>query len=325
MGVQILSWGHYSPKSKLTNKELAERFKITEEWIINRTGIEERTYFKEGATSDMILNAALECIATAEINPTEIDCVIVATMTPDHYCPSTAAIVHNKLGTLNAWGFDIMAACTGYLYALQLAKALINSKSYRTILVCGADKMSSCVDPTDRKTTLVLADGAGVTLLQHSENTEQLVDIICKLDSSNYTDIITQSGSKNPVGLENIAQGSHYLRFASKNIFNTAVSSMEKITFEILKQNGLSIDDIDYIVPHQANKKIIETLADRMNIPINKFLINIERIGNTTAATIPLLISQYLNDNKLKGNERLLSVSVGAGYTYAAAIIELKK
>ncbi|WP_165933495.1 3-oxoacyl-ACP synthase III family protein [Arundinibacter roseus] len=324
MGVKITSWGHFIPQTSLTNSELSKRFNVTTDWILERTGIEERKYFSDGATSDMIVKAALSCLQQTNLSATDIDCIIVATMTPDHYCPSTATFVHQKLGTNNAWGFDLMAACSGYLYALQLATSLINSNSYKTVLVCGADKMSSCIDPSDRKTVLVLADGAGVSLLQQSSNDNDIVDTICKLDSSHSSDItMIASGSKVPSTIENISQGKHYLRFERKTIFDTAISLMLSVAEEVLSKNRLKFEDIDFIVPHQANKRIIETLAKKFDLPIEKFIINVEQIGNTSAATIPIAISQALEDKKLKGNEKLLLVSVGAGYTYSASLINL--
>jgi 3-oxoacyl-[acyl-carrier-protein] synthase-3 len=324
LGVKITSWGHFIPETKLTNSELSKRFNVTTDWILERTGIEERKYFSDGATSDMIVKAALNCIQQTDLSPTDIDCIIVTTMTPDQHCPSTATFVHQKLGTKNAWGFDIMAACSGYLYALQLATSLINSNSYKTVLVCGADKMSSCIDPSDRKTVLVLADGAGVSLLQQSSTDNNIIDTICKLDSSHSSDIsMIASGSKAPSTIENISQGKHYLRFESKTIFCTAISLMQIVAEEILSKNKLTFEDIDFIVPHQANKRIIETLAKKFDLPIEKFLINVEQIGNTSAATIPIAISEALKDEKLKGNEKLLLVSVGAGYTYSASLMVL--
>ena len=167
MGVKIKAFGHFVPDHSVANKELAERFGITEEWILERTGIEERKYLLKGGTSDMIVQAALLCLGKTNVTASEIDCIIVATMTPDYHCPSTASLVHQKLGATNAWGFDLMAACSGFIYSLQLAASLIKSKAYKTILVCGGDKMSSCIDAADRKTVLILGDGAGVALLQY--------------------------------------------------------------------------------------------------------------------------------------------------------------
>lgn len=324
MGVKITSWGHFIPQTRVTNSELSKRFNVTTDWILERTGIEERKYFKEGATSDMIVNATLRCLEQSKLSPADIDCIIVATMTPDHYCPSTASFVHHKLGTNKAWGFDIMAACSGYLYGLQLAASLINSNSYKTILVCGADKFSSIIDPDDRKTTLIFADGAGVSILQYSQTNNNIIDTICKLDSSHHLDIIMEAGgSQTPSTLENISHRKHYLRFANKNIFDNGIALLQNVAKEILHKNNLTFEDIDFIVPHQANKRMIEVLAKNLQLPIEKFIINVEQIGNTSAGTIPIAISEALQTGKLKGNEKLLLVSVGAGYTYSASLINL--
>ena len=324
MGVIIKSFGHFIPEQSVTNAELAKRFDITEEWIVERTGIEERKYFADGGTSDMIVIAALKCLAYTNIQPNDIDCIIVATMTPDHHCPSTAALVHQKLKTKNAWGFDIMAACSGYIYSLQLASALINSNTYKNILVCGGDKFSSIIDHQDRKTVLVFADGAGVSLLQYSESQNDIMDTICKLDSTYAMDVnMMYGGSNASLTKENIADDKQYLRFESKRIFDLGITLMENVIIEIFAKNHITHDDVDFIVLHQSNKRMIEALATRLNIPIEKFIINIEHIGNTCAATIPIAISEALETGKVKGNERLLLASIGAGFTYAASLLTL--
>jgi len=324
MGVKIKAFGHFVGDKILGNSELAERYGITEDWIIERTGIEERRYFTEGAVSDMIVKAALDCFAKSAVSVEDIDCVIVATMTPDYYCPSTAAVVHKKLGTNNAWGFDIMAACSGYIYAVQLASALIETKAYKTILVCGADMMSSCIDPFDRKTVLVLGDGAGVTLLQYSATENNILDTVCKLDSTYAMDVnMMVGGSCTPVTNENIQEGNHYLRFGSKRIFEHGVELMDRVIKEIMIKNNLGFDDIDYIVTHQSNKRMIEAVAEKFGLPVEKFIINIEHIGNTSAGSVPIAISEALTTGKLKGNERLLLAAIGAGFTYGASLINL--
>lgn len=323
MGVVFRSFGHYVPPTGVGNQELAARFGITPEWIDERTGIMHRAYMQEGGTADMIVPAALQCLQSAGVAPHEVGCIIVATMTPDHHCPSTATLVHHRLGTANAWGFDIMAACSGYLYALQLATALINSNSYRTVLVCGADKMSSCIDHADRKTALILGDGAGVSLLQHSDTHNHVVDTLCGLASGYHADItMPMGGSHCPSTPQGVEQGRHHLRFESSTIFQTAVDLMQQATEQLLQRNGLTFDDIDLIVPHQANKRMIESLATRLNLPISRFVINIEQIGNTSAGTIPIALSQSVQNGRIAGTCRLLMVAVGAGYTYAVSLIE---
>jgi 3-oxoacyl-[acyl-carrier-protein] synthase-3 len=324
MGVILKSFGHFIPGHTVTNAELAERYGLTQEWIVERTGIEERKYFLDGATSDMVVMAALQCLSTTDVKPAEIDCIIIATMTPDYYCPSTAAIVHQKLATCNACGFDIMAACSGYLYGLQLGSALINAGTYKNILVCGADKMSSCIDPKDRKTVLVLADGAGVSLLQYAETRNDIIDVLCKLDSTHAMDVgIKNGGSYAPLTATNMAGDDYFLRFNNKGIFENGIRLMERAIIALFEKNKVDSGSIDFIVPHQANKRMIEVLAQRLSIPIEKFIINIEHIGNTSAGTIPIAISEALAQRKLKGNERLLLASVGAGFTYAAGLITL--
>lgn len=324
MGVEIKSWGHFIPDHRVTNAELAARFAITEEWILARTGIEERRYFMEGPTSDMIIRAAVPCLEQANMTPGDLDCVLVATMTPDYHCPSTASIVHHKLGAHKAYGFDIMAACSGYIYALQVATALINAGTHNNVLICAADKFSSIIDYNDRKTRLIFGDGAGVCLLQHSSTVNQVTDTICKMDSTNHMDIVMKAGgSLEPSTAEAVEKGNHYFRFFSKSIGTSGVSLFKNIILELLGKHGLNFDDITYIVPHQANKRMIEQLADALGLPVSRFIINIEHIGNTSAATIPLAISQALQNGALRRGQKLLLTSVGAGYTYAASLITL--
>jgi 3-oxoacyl-[acyl-carrier-protein] synthase-3 len=324
MGVKIKAFGHFVPDHNVPNKELAERFDLTEEWILERTGIEERKYLLEGGTSDMIVQAALRCLCKTNITATEIDCIIVATMTPDYHCPSTASLVHKRLGATNAWGFDLMAACSGFIYSLQLAASLINSRAYKTVLVCGGDKMSSCIDTSDRKTVLILGDGAGVALLQYDAEQNDVIDTLCKLESEYGMDVnMLTGGSQTQLTADNITENKQYLRFSGKRIFEHGVTLMQNAVTELLEKNSLTFDDIDRIVPHQANKRMIEALAQGFSLPIGKFVINIEHLGNTSAATVPVAISQALETGQLKGNERVLLTSVGAGFTYAASLLKL--
>jgi 3-oxoacyl-[acyl-carrier-protein] synthase-3 len=324
MGVHIKSFGHYVSNHSVSNAELAERLGIKESWILEKTGIHERQYFKEGATSDMIVHAANSCMLKSDISPSEIDCVIVATMTPDHYCPSTASIVAQKLNTKNAWGFDVAAACTGYLYGMQIAKALISSKSCKTVLLCGADMFSAVINPLDRRTVLLFADGAGASILQESEDQNDIEDIHCSMDTTFNMDIVIPAGgSKTPITQANISDNNHFVKFQDKRIYENGVALFEKVISDLVEKNKLSFDDIDFIVPHQANKRMIESVANTFHLPLSKFIISIEHIGNTGAATIPITISQALESGKLIGNERLLLASVGAGFTCAAGLLQL--
>jgi 3-oxoacyl-[acyl-carrier-protein] synthase-3 len=324
MGVAIKSFGHYISNHSITNAELAERLGISEKWILEKTGIHERQYFTEGATSDMIVHAANSCIQKAGISAAEIDCVIVATMTPDHHCPSTASIVAQKLETRNAWGFDVVAACTGYLYGMQVARALITSKSCKTVLLCGADMFSTVINPLDRRTVLLFADGAGATLLQHSKNRNDIDEILCSMDTTYNMDIsIPVGGSKTPLTESTISDNNHFVKFEDKRIYENGVALFERAISDLIGKTNCSLDAIDFIVPHQANKRMIESVATKFGLPISKFIISIEHTGNTGAATIPITVSQALESGKLKGNERLLLVSVGAGFTCAAGVINL--
>ena len=324
MGVAIAAWGHFIPEHRVTNAELASRFGITEDWILARTGIEERRYFQGGATSDMIVQAARPCLERARLLPGDLDCLLVATMTPDYHCPSTAAVVQHKLGAHRAVGFDLMAACSGFLYALQVGTALIKAGIHRNVLVCAADQFSCIIDPTDRKTTLIFGDGAGVCLLQHRDDTNSVIDTLSRLDSTCYTDIVQEAGgTQNPFTFKELNAGHHFLRFFSKSISATGVRLMREVIQEIMTKHGLAFSDIDCVVPHQANKRMVEEIAASFNQSISRFLINIEHIGNTSAASIPLAISQALQSGRLRGDETLLLASVGAGYTYAASLIHL--
>lgn len=324
MGVVIKGFGHYIPESRLTNAEVALRFGVTEEWIMERTGIKERRYFNEGATSDMIVYAAKDCLKKANVSAKNIDCIIVATLTPDYPCPSTASIVHQKIGAENAAGFDLVAACSGYVYALQMAASLINSGVYKNILVCAAERFSSVVNPEDRKTVVICADSAGVTLLQYSPANNHIIDTLCRLDSTYNMDVtIMIGGSKIPATIDNVTDDTKFMQFNNKRIFDNGVQLFGKAILELAERNHLSLDKVDYVVPHQANGKMIESLADFLKLPMEKFIVNIEHIGNAGAATIPVAISEALASGKLKGGEKLLLASIGAGFTYAAGLIQL--
>lgn len=312
----------------VANADSALRFGITEESIVEKTGITERRYHIEGGTSDMIVEAAINCLqspACRDVSPNDIDCVLVATMTPDYRCPSTASLVHEKLGTINASGFDIMATCSGFMYALQIATSFINSGAYKNILVCAADQFSSIIDPSDKRTVVIFGDGAGVSLLQYSDTRNDVIDTLCRLDSVNQMDVCQRIGGSNtPLTEKNISERKHFLRFESRGVAERGVELFDQVIMEILAKNKMSFKDVDYIVTHQANKRILEMLADKLRLPVEKFIINIETIGNTSAASIPIAISEALQSNKLKGNETLLLSSVGAGYTYAAGLIKLR-
>ena len=323
MGTIFKAFGHFIPQKLIGNSELSKRFAVSEEWIEERTGILQRCYYEHGATSDMIVEAVKRSLIERKFDLNEIDCLIVATMTPDFRCPSTAAIVQKKLGINHTFAFDIMAACSGFLYALQLADSLITSGKYKNIIVAGADKMSSVIDHNDRKTTLVLGDGSGVCIISKSEMENHVLNTFCSLDSD-ISDWVTipNGGSMKPINEDIFQEQNHFLRFQNKKIFEGGIELFIKAINEILQKTNLSFNEIDLIIPHQANKRILEELAKRLDITIEKFFINVENIGNTSAASIPIALSQANEQRKLKG--KILLISIGAGFTYAASLITLK-
>jgi 3-oxoacyl-[acyl-carrier-protein] synthase III len=304
----------------ITNKQLAQQFGITTQWIEERTGIQERRYFKEGATSDMVVQA-IKHMGLSATELQQVDGIIVATITPDYHCPSTAAIVLHKLGLPTIYGIDIAAACSGFVYAIEMADALISSGKYQQLLIIGADKMSSIIDHNDRKTALIFADGASCCLVANSSHS-QVVATVCAVDSSLcHSVLVPNGGSANPITTQNFAEQQHYLRFTDKKVFDTGIQLLQQAIEKVLEKAGATLHDIDIIVPHQANKRMLEALAQRMHIPIEKFFINIEYIGNTSAATIPIALSQAQEQGLLKGN--VLLASVGAGFTYGAGLLKL--
>jgi len=327
MGVAIKSIGHFIPETRITNVELGARLNMDSDMIAEKTGILERRVFNEGATSDMIVNAAKICLSQCGMDVLDVECIIVATMTADFPCPSTAAVVHHKLGTKNAWGFDAMAACSGFLYGFEIGSALLNSRQYKNVLLCAADKMTSIIDPLDKKTALIFGDGAGVVLLEHTDDEHnEIIDTICKLDSTDLMSVsASDGGSKNPITPETLVNTNHFMKFTSRGIFSGGIALFKEVILEVMGKNHLTFNDIDYIVPHQANKRMLEGLAAELNLPISKFIINIEHIGNTNSGSIPIALSEAIADGRIKPGMKIIVAGVGAGFTYGASIISIKK
>ncbi len=326
MGVAIKSLSHFIPETRLTNDMLAEKLGIESDWIAEKTGIMERRIFNDGATSDMIVNAAHKCLAHVNMVPTDVECIVVATMTADFLCPSTAAVIHHKMGTTNAWGFDAMAACSGFLYGLQIATAMLNSCQHKNVLLCAADKMTSIIDPLDKKTSLIFGDGAGVVLLEYVDDEHnEIIDTICKLNSTDLMSVSAlDGGSKNPITPETLVSCNQFMKFTSRGIFSGGVALFKEVILEILEKNNMTFDDIDYIVPHQANKRMLEKLAEELNLPISKFIINIEYIGNTNSGSVPIALSEAFLDERIKPGMKVVVAGVGAGFTYGASIFSIK-
>jgi 3-oxoacyl-[acyl-carrier-protein] synthase III len=322
----ITSVGGYVPEDRLTNFDLEKMVDTNDEWIRTRTGISERRILKgEGkATSDMVVPAVLELCAKRGIDPGEIDCMIVATVTPDMVFPATANIVCDKIGAVNAWGYDLGAACSGFLFALTTGAAYIESGRFKKVVVVGADKMSAIIDYTDRNTCVIFGDGAGAVLLEPDTKGFGILDSILKSDGSgrHYLNM-KAGGSAFPATIETVTNRDHYAYQEGKTVFKFAVKGMADVSAELLERNQLKGDDIAWLVPHQANLRIIDATAARMGLPHDKVMINIQRFGNTTAGTIPLCLWEW--QDKLKAGDHLVLAAFGGGFTWGATLVKWKQ
>lgn len=319
----ITAVGMYVPDKVLDNAYFEKIVDTTDEWIRTRTGISERRLLENGATSDLAAEAAKDLLKSKNISAEEIDVIIVATVTPDMFFPATACLVQDKIGATNAWGFDLSAACSGFLFAYQTGCSLIESGSYKKVMVIGADKMSSIVDYTDRNNCILFGDAAAAVLLEPSEDKNYgLQDSLLKIDGSGKDALYMKGGgSLNPPTLETVENKMHYLYQDGKAVFKVAVKGMADISYDIMQKNNLKSDDIAFLVPHQANMRIIDATAKRMGISRDKVMINIDRYGNTTAATIPLCLVEYFRNGKLQKNDKIILAAFGAGFTWGACYV----
>lgn len=319
----ITAVGGFVPEDKLTNFDLEKMVDTNDEWIRTRTGISERRILRgEGkATSDMAVAAVMDLCKKRGITPAEIDCMIVATVTPDMVFPATANIVCDKIGAVNAWGFDLSAACSGFLFALTTGATYIESGRFKKVVVVGADKMSAIIDYTDRNTCVIFGDGAGAVLLEPNTEGYGLQDSILKSDGSgrHYLNM-KAGGSLHPASIETVTNREHYAYQEGKTVFKFAVKGMADVSAELLERNNLTGEDINWLVPHQANLRIIDATAARMGLPQEKVMINIQRFGNTTAGTIPLCLWEW--QNQLKKGDNLVLAAFGGGFTWGASWIK---
>lgn len=319
----ITAVGGYVPADKLTNADLEKIVDTTDEWIKTRTGIEERRILKEPgkATSDMVVPAVQELCRKRGIDPSEIDCLIVGTVTPDMVFPSTANLACHKLGATNAWGFDLAAACSGFLYALTVGTSLIESGRYKKVVVAGSDKMSAIVDYSDRTTCIIFGDGAGAVLLEPSSDDCGVLDSILRSDGGGAPHLhMKAGGSLRPASHETVDNKEHFAYQEGQPVFKAAVKGMADVSFELLERNGLTGNDIAWLVPHQANKRIIDATADRIGLAHDKIMLNIQRFGNTTAATIPLCLWEW--ESQLKKGDQIVLAAFGGGFTWGATLIK---
>ena len=319
----ITAIGGYVPEQRLTNADLEKIVDTNDEWIRTRTGIEERRILTQPgkATSDLCAPAVLELCKKRGISPNEIDGLIVGTVTPDMFFPSTANIVCDKIGAKNAWSFDLAAACSGFLYSLTMGASLIESGRYKKVVVVGADKMSSIVDYSDRTICVLFGDGAGAVLLEPNYEGYGILDSILRSDGSGGSVLhMKAGGSLRPATYETVANKEHYIYQEGQSVFKFAVKGMADVSAELLERNKLTGDDIAWLVPHQANKRIIDATANRMGLTKEKVMINIQRYGNTTSGTIPLCLWDW--EKQLKKGDNLVFAAFGGGFTWGATLVK---
>jgi len=322
---KITGLGRYLPEYILTNKEMETMVDTNDEWIQSRTGISERRILKDPdkATAFMASEAAKEALADANVDASEIDAIVLATVTPDYMFPATAALVQKRIGADNAWGFDLSAACSGFLFALSTGSMMIESGRANKVLVIGADKMSSIVDFTDRTTCILFGDAAGAVVLEEAEK-GGIIDFIHHTDGDEECSLYQHAGgSLNPATLESVKNRQHYLKQDGRVVFKKATQGMADVSLEIMERNQLTGDDVAWLVPHQANKRIIDATARRMGLSTDKVMINIEKFGNTTAATIPLCLYDW--KNKLNEGDKIILAAFGGGITWGATYMEWSK
>lgn len=294
-----------------------------DEWIRSRTGIEERRILKEPgkASSDIAVPAVQEILRKKNLDPKEIDCIICATVTPDMVFPSTANIIADKVGATNAWGYDLSAACSGFLFALSTGAAYIQSGLYKKVIVVGVDKMSAIIDYTDRATCIIFGDGGGAVLLEPDEEGYGLRDSILKSDGKGREFLhMKAGGSLKPASLETVTAREHFIYQEGKTVFKFAVVGMAEVSAQIMQRNNLTADDISWLVPHQANLRIIDATAKRMNLPHEKVMINIQKYGNTTAGTLPLCLWDW--EKRLKKGDNIILAAFGGGFTWGASWVK---
>jgi 3-oxoacyl-[acyl-carrier-protein] synthase-3 len=313
----------YVPDTVLSNKDLEKMVDTTDDWILTRTGIKERRILKgEGkGTSEMAIKAVQRLLAKKNIDPLEIDLLICATVTPDFVFPATANIICDKVGAKNAFGYDLQAACSGFIYALVTGSKFIESGQHKKVVIVGADKMSSIVDYNDRTTCIIFGDGCGAVLLEPTEDGTGIVDSILRSDGSGKEFLHQKAGgSAKPASHETVDAKEHYVYQEGKTVFKFAVTNMADVAAEIMKRNQLTGDDIAWLVPHQANKRIIDATANRMNVGDDKVMLNIERYGNTTNGTIPLCLWEW--ENQLNKGDNIILAAFGGGFTWGSIYLK---
>ena len=321
--VKISALGTYVPPRLLTNKDLEKLVETNDQWILERTGIRERHIVDKGvATSDLALEAAKRVLAQRGMDPSDLDAIIVATVTPDMLFPCSACLVQNKLGAKNVWGFDMNAACSSFVYALQVGSGFVASGVHKKVFVIGADVMSSIIDYTDRATCVIFGDGAGAVILEPADESLGIIDFLHEVDGSGGVSLyMPGGGSLNPSTHETVDKKMHYVHQDGQAVFKFAVRKMAEVCEKLLERNNVHGKDISVFIPHQANKRIITATAERLGMPMERVIVNIDRFGNTTSATIPLAMDTARQEGKLKKGDLVLLAAVGAGFTVGATLL----
>ncbi|MEW6408799.1 MAG: beta-ketoacyl-ACP synthase III [Nitrospirota bacterium] len=320
---KIIGTGSYLPKKVISNYDLEKMVNTSDEWITERTGIKERRIAGDGeATSDLAYHASLKAIKDAKINPKQIELVIVATITPDMAFPSTACILQDRLGLKDTVAFDISAACSGFIFGLAVADQFIKSGIYKTALIVGAETLSKVTDWKDRTTCILFGDGAGAAIIQASKSTSGIISFHLHSDGA-YVDLlyIPGGGSRNPASYKTINDGLHFIKMRGNETFKIAVKTLEGVVMEAVEANGISPSEIDLLIPHQANLRIIQATAKRLGLPMEKVLVNIDRYGNTSAASVPIALDEAVRTKRVKKGDLILLEAFGGGLTWAAALI----
>lgn len=311
----------YLPDHVLSNEDLAKIVDTSDEWITTRTGIKERRIMRDGASSDMATEAVRGLLEKTNTKPEDVELVILATVTPDYPFPSTANVLCDKLGLKNAWGYDLIAACSGFIYGLATGAQFIETGRYKKVVVVGVDKMSSIIDYEDRATCVIFGDGCGAVMLEPTEDGTGIQDFILRSDGSGRQYLLQPAGgSMQPASIESVENRQHYVKQEGKQVFKFAVTNMAEVSAEIMDKNNLTSDDVDWLVPHQANLRIIDATANRMGLPSEKVMINIQKYGNTTAGTLPLCLWDY--EKQLKKGDNLILSAFGGGFTWGAVYLK---
>ena len=315
--------GSYVPERKVDNQQLSEKVDTSDEWIRTRTGIRERRFAGENEnTSDLALEASRRALVDAGVSPEKIDLVVVATITPDMAFPSTACLLQHKLGIPKVACFDLEAACSGFLYALDVADGMLSSGRYECALVVGAEKLSSIMDWEDRTTCVLFGDGAGAAILTKEGEGAEMIGFQCGADGSNPSLLYQPAGgSMQPASQETIDGRGHFLKMNGREIFKSAVRVMERAAIELLEKHGFDKNEVDHVIPHQANARIVESLSQRLEIPLDRFYCNLHKFGNTSAASIPLALDEAYKSETFKKGDLGLLVAFGAGLTWSATLV----